>query len=198
MKLRTLGALVAAVLAAAGLAGCRTNVGTAAMVNGHRITESDVNDYITPDAKVSLQSSNGTFQEAPRSFVVRELIDDRLFRKLLAKLPGGAPSDAKLDAKLQTDLAGKTQRQVARTIGLRGFTDDFLVVFFRVEELGSALSTAQQNGVDINAVLKSLDFPVSVSARYGTWDPAKANFNGTPAVPPYLAIQSAAAGAPAN
>jgi hypothetical protein len=199
VRFRRLGAAAAVVLAVGSLAACRTNVGTAATVDGHRITESDVNDYITPDAGVSLQQSGGgTFTEAPRSFVVRELIEDRLFRKLLANTPGGAPSDAKLDSQVHTDLAGKTQRQVARSIGLRGFTDDFLIIFFRVEELGHALGTAQQNGANLTALAKSLNFPVSVSARYGSWNQAKLNFNGTPAVPGYLSLQSTAAAAPAN
>lgn len=193
MRVRTLGAAVAAVIAVAGLAGCRTNVGTAATVDGHRITESDVNNYITPDASVSLQTNSGAFSEAPRSFVMRELIDDRLFRKLLSKTPGGEPTNAELDAELVRDLAGKTSKQFAESIGLRGFTADFDQLFFRVQELSKALSNAQQSGVDVNAIVKGLHFPVSISARYGHWDPKKYSLVGTPAVPSYLSVQPSAA-----
>ena len=193
MRVRTLGAAVAAVIALAGLAGCRTNVGTAATVDGHRITESDVNDYITPDASVSLQTSSGNFSEAPRSFVIRELIDDRLFRKLLSKTPGGEPTNAQLDASLGHDLAGKTPKQFAESIGLRGFTADFDQLFFRVEELNKALSNAQQSGANVNALVKALRFPVSISARYGHWDRKKFSLVGTPAAPSYLSVQPSAA-----
>ena len=44
---RKLIVVTAAALVSIGLAGCRTNVGTAASVDGKRISDSDVTSYVT-------------------------------------------------------------------------------------------------------------------------------------------------------
>ncbi len=194
MRRRILTTALAATLAVAGLAGCRTNVGVAARIDGHKVTESQVNDYITAKAKpVSQQSSTGgSIQVSPRSFVLEQLIDEQLGFKLLEKLPGGAPSSADVNAKLAQDLNGKSERSVAESLGLKGYTDSFYKVVLRVQELSGLVRTAaSQQGVDIQKVIKSIHFPVWVSPRYGRWDAATLSFDGTTAVPSFVKLQPA-------
>jgi hypothetical protein len=182
---------VAAVLAVAGLAGCKTNVGTAAMIDGHRITESDVNDYVSPEAQpVQEQSSTGTvIAVPPRSFVISELINEQLGLDLVrhvARFEGF--TSAQLDARVTATLAGKTPTAEAESLGLKGFPERFYRVVLRVRELGNLLQQQSQAGTDVNKILTSLDFPVSVNPRYGSWDKKTYSFNASPSVPSYLSV----------
>jgi hypothetical protein len=199
VKLRILTVAIASVLAVAGLAGCRTNVGTAAVIDGHRVTESDVNDYVTPNAKpVTLTNSDqSTSQVSPKSFVVQELVGDKLLLKLLGSLPK-APSRAAIDAELQTERKGKTYTQEAEALGLKGYTEGFYKIVLRVQLLQTGLQQVEQSGVDLNSAIAKLHFPVKVSARYGTWDAKTLGFSGNPVVPSYLKVQSTAAAQPAG
>jgi hypothetical protein len=187
VKVRTLGAVLAAVLAVAGLAGCQTNVGTAAVVDGHRITDSDVSQYLTPKAQpVSGQSGS----ISPRTFVLSELINERLGFKLLQAIPSvSSVTSEQLDAKLQQDLAGKSVKSAAESLGLHGYTNDFYQIVLRVRELASVVSSQQQKGVDLQKVFNELHFPVTVSPRYGTWNSKNFTLDGTIPKPPYLSVQ---------
>jgi hypothetical protein len=192
VKLPTLAALVASVLVVAGLAGCRTNVNTAAVIDGHRVTETEVNQYLTPNAQpVSERDQNGgTSQISPRSFVVAQLINERLGFKILAAIPSVSDvTAAQLDAQLQSDLAGKSVTEVAETLGLHGYTEDFYKIVLRVQELSGVLRNAQQNGVDVSKAINSVSFPVSVSPRYGRWDANNLQFSSGVTVPGYLDVR---------
>jgi hypothetical protein len=171
VRLRTLGAVAAMVLVAAGLAGCRTNVGVAATIDGQRVTETQVNDYLTPSAKPVVITSGGTALP-PRSFVVNTLIEEKLFAKLLAATPAGLPSDGQLSSIQTTDLAGKSVHAIATQLHVVGYTSDFEQKYIGVEVLGSLLSKESSQGVDVNTLANKLKFPVSVNPRYGTWDRA--------------------------
>jgi hypothetical protein len=182
---------VAAVLAVAGLAGCKTNVGTAAMVDGHRITESDVNDYVLPGAQpVQQQSTSGTsFTIAPRSFVVNELIYDQLGLRLITQLPQYRKfTSAQLDARLAADLAGKTPKKVAEGLGLKGYPTKLYRIVLRVQELQRLIQSAAQSGANLTSVIRHLHFPVSVNPRYGSWNKTNLAFNTTPVQPSYLSV----------
>ena len=91
MRLRVLTAAVVAVLACAGLSACRTKVGLAATADGHRITESQVNAYVTRNAQpVQVQdaSSGASTQMAPRTYAlqtVRRISDVLALRSRLAE-----------------------------------------------------------------------------------------------------------------
>jgi hypothetical protein len=201
VRLRTLGAAAVAVLALAGLAGCRTNVGTAATVDGHRITESDVNDYLTPQAQPVTQQTNtgGTVQVSPRSFVLAQLINERLGFRIVEEVPGLASlTSAQLDARLDRDLGDQTVTSVAESLGLKGYTEAFYRIVLRVQELSRALQDQAQKGVDIRRILTTLTFPVTVSPRYGTWDKAGLSLRGTIGIPSYLTVQPGADGAVAG
>ena len=191
MRFRRTSAALAIVLAAAGLAGCKTNVGTAATIDGQRVTESDVNDYVSPDAQpVPEQTRTGNVVNVPpRSFVLSELINERLGLDLVHHIPRfEAFSSAQLDARMTATLAGKTPTAEAESLGLKGYPERFYRVVLRVGELGTLLREQGQAGVDVNSILTKLDFPVSVSPRYGTWDAKNFALDGSPAVPSYLSV----------
>jgi hypothetical protein len=186
----------AAVLATAGLTACRTNVGTAATVNGHRITETQVNDYITPNAQ-PVRQQTGTM--SPRSFVLYLLINERLGFAIAQRIPGFRGfSSARLDARLDADLAGKTPKQVAEGEGLKGYQESFYRVALRVQELSNIIQTARQQlgSGAVDKAIRTVHFRVSVNPRYGTWNPKSLSFNGSPAVPSYLSVAPGPAGQP--
>jgi hypothetical protein len=207
VRLRTSAAAVlAAVLATATLAGCRTNVGVAARVNGQRITETQVEDYLTPKAApVSSQTQSGTaLKIAPRTIVLTVLVKERLYRALLAKTPSGSPSEGQLMTLVSRSRQGKSYQQAASALGVKGYTTAFAKHLLTYAELGNLLNAAVQSGVDVNKIASKLKFPVSVSARYGTWD--KKTFSVVPdssaGVPTFVTLQPTAStgtsAAPAN
>jgi hypothetical protein len=191
VRFRRTAAAVAALVASAGLAGCRTNVGTAAVVNGHRITETDVNDYLTPDAQpVREQTSTGSIiSVAPRSFVLSQLVEEQLWFAIITNLPAYRHfTTAQLDARLAADYGNKTPKSVAEGYGLRGYSTAFYQIVLRVLELGKLLQAEVQSGRDLTKIVRTLHFPVSVNPRYGTWDQAGLRFDATPALPSYLSL----------
>ncbi len=182
---------MAAVLAVAGLAACKTNVGTAVVIDGHRVTESDVNDYVTPAAQpVQEQSNTGSvISIPPRSFVVSELINEQLGLDLVHHVPRFEKfTSTQLDARMNATLAGKTPTAEAESLGLKGYPESFYRIVLRVRELGNLLQQQAQAGTDINKILTSLDFPVSVNPRYGSWNKKKFSFDSAPPVPSFLSV----------
>jgi hypothetical protein len=174
VRVRTLAAAAAAILAVAGVAGCRSNVGTAVIVNGHRVSETTVSDYVTPNAvpvKVAADSSGtNTYLAAPRSIVVQTIIDNMLYDEILKASSAGMPSKGQLAQATAQTLAGDTPQKFLTSHNLKGFTNSFAVLFVRRQTLGSILSALEQQGVDLNAALKKIKVDVSVSPRYGKWD----------------------------
>lgn len=197
MRVRTLGAAAAVTLALTGLAGCKTNVGTAAVIDGHRVTESDVNRYLTANSQPVTQqdpATGGTVQISPRSFVVSELINEQLGFKILQAIPSVSDlTPTQLESQLQNDLAGKTVTQVAEQLGLHGYTTAFYHIILRIQEISGVLRNAQANGVDVSAVFGKIVFPVSVSPRYGRWNSKELRFSSGATVPGYLDVQPGAA-----
>lgn len=208
MRLRRLSAAAAAVVATAALAGCHTNVGVAATVGNHRITESEVNDYLTPkgvDPSVAANARSQGQTVSPRTQVLQYLIQEQVFEQTLASF-GSVPSAGRLAAThddaastlLQTQLAGAALDKAVRTgLPTSGISASFTSTFLRVQELEYAIITAKrlQQLPQLIALIRKAHVHVSVSARYGTWDPAHLALNATVPVPTYLKIQPGAAGA---
>lgn len=191
MRVRYLGAAAAAVLALAGLAGCKSNVGQAAVINGQRISESDVSQYLTPDAQpVNEQDQNGaSVQVSPRSFVLSQLINEQLGFAILHAVPAvSSVTPQQIDSQLHNDLNGKSPRQVAESLGLHGYTDAFYHIVLRVQEISSVLR--QQSGTAVNKAISTIHFRVSVSPRYGRWDNKQLRFTAGGTVPGYLDVKS--------
>jgi hypothetical protein len=197
VRLRTLGAAVAVVLAAGTLAGCRTNVGVAARFNGHSISESDVNSYITPASKsVGLQDQSGkTFEFAPRVVALNTLIEVQLLQTILKASPVGAPSAGDLAGATKSVLKGKTAKEFAVAGDRKGFSASFDRLFVRDQALNTLLTTAQQAGkIDLATLLKKVKFAVYVDPRYGKWDPTGYTIystNPNVGVPSFVKLQAA-------
>jgi hypothetical protein len=203
VRVRRLAAVaVATLLGIAGLAGCRTNVGVAAIVGSHHITESDVNGYITPkgvDPSVAANAAGQGQIVSPRSQVLQYLIQEQVFQQTLASF-GPVPSagrlaamhDAAASTLLQTQLAGDALDKAVRTgLPTSGISAKFTATFLRVQELEYAIITAKrlQQLPELLALIKKAHVRVSVSARYGTWDPAKLGLDAKVPVPSYLKVQ---------
>lgn len=188
VRVRSLTAAAAAVLAVALLAGCRTNVGVAANADGQQISESQVSSYVTPQSKpVSIQST----QVAPKPFVLDILIGEQFYRAVLAAAPGGAPSDGQVSNMVDSYLAGRTPQQAVEGFGIHGYTPDFAQHVLVYSELGSLLNKKVQQGVDVTGIARKVDFPVSVNPRYGTWDQTNYMLSTTPSagLPGFVSFQ---------
>ncbi|HET6876619.1 MAG TPA: hypothetical protein VFH38_03740 [Jatrophihabitans sp.] len=193
MRVRPLTAAAAAVLAAAVLAGCQTNVGVAANAGGQQISESQVGSYVTPQSKpVSIQGT----QVAPKPFVLDILIGERFYRAVLAASPGGAPSEGQINNMVTSFLAGRSPQQAVEGFGINGYTPDFAQHVLVYSELGSLLNQKVQQGVNVRAIAAKVNFPVSVNPRYGTWDSAHYMLSTTPSagLPGVISFQPPAPG----
>ncbi len=179
VSLRKIGAFGVAVLALAGLSACETKAGAAAVVDGNRINQSDVNKYVDPAFTLPTPSGTSQAQEPPRIIVLNTIIEDRLMTALL-KSKNAMPSDAELHALHDEAFAVQLNIQQTGTQAddaLRGALDHsglrpgFADVFVRGLELKQAvidkIQARQQS--DIADAVKKLDIPVSVNGRYGSW-----------------------------
>ena len=200
VRLRVLIAAVLAVLASAGLTACRTQAGVAATVDGHRISESTVNSYITANAQaVQAQAQSGTTLMAPRTYVVQTLITNQLFAKILRGLTNNQPIDEhQLSAKINSVLAGDSASHFVSKHGLVGYSAAFALLALRDSVLIDAITTLANNGANINGVLASLKFPVSVNPRYGAWNAKTFSMNTDPGagLPSVLRVPSGGAALP--
>lgn len=180
-KSRVLLLAVLAALALAGLTACRTNVGYAATIDGKRYTESDVGDYLTPDARpVERQDDSGATSQYPvRAFVLETLIGEALLEKVASRLPGGGPTPAQLRQLRSTVLQGKSVERTVTEGGIRGFTRAFDDLLVRRVTLAQYLQSAAQQGVPVQQVLTSTPFEVSVNPRYGVWNAKDKVFDGS-------------------
>jgi hypothetical protein len=203
VRLRKLSAVLAAVaLCTTGLAGCRTNVGTAASVGGVRISESDVNNYVTvkgADPSLVASARKQGQDVSPKSEVLQYLIQERLFRKVLAA-HGGVPNAGTLAANqnaattllFQTQLTGSALKK-ALVSGLTrsGVRPTFAQRYLTVQTLEYTLIKRQQLSqfAQLAALVNKSGARVSVSPRYGKWDTANLQLNRTNAVPAFLKLQ---------
>lgn len=200
MRLRAITAAAAAVLAVAGVAGCRSNVGQAAVIDGQRVTESQVSDYLTADAKaISVQENDGTTSSiAPKPFVLDILIERRLYEKLLAKTPAGAPTAAQLGTLQRSYLKGVSAKTAVERLGAVGYTRTFDSLIVDVQVMATVLNSEQQQGLDVSTIASKLKFPVSVNPRYGTWNAKelRLDYTGSAGLPSFLKLRSSSVTAP--
>ena len=197
LGVRSVAVAAALVLGVSGLTACRTNVGNAATIDGHRVSESDVGDYLTSSAK-PLKSSDGSQSVAPKPFVVDILIRQRLYRKILSASPSGAPTSGQLTTLRRQYLAGSSTKAAVERLGVKGYRLSFDSAIVNVQVLASLLNQEQQQGVDLASVLKKLRFPVSVNPRYGKWDAKNLRLvsDGAAGVPGFLRLQTSSPAQP--
>lgn len=171
--------LAVSACAAAILSGCANHAGVAAAVAGHTISERQVDSYLTgrtPDA-----SAAGQTDGSPRSMALGQIVQANVFEQALAKTQGGLPSDAQLAAahddalQLFGESVTGTDYDAALLSSVQkfGLNTRFRDVVLRSLELEYAY--IQRSGVgspsDLAASIQKLSIPVTVSGRYGKWDP---------------------------
>ncbi|PZS20423.1 MAG: hypothetical protein DLM57_01580 [Pseudonocardiales bacterium] len=217
-KLSTVLAVTAALaVAAGGLAGCNTKVGQAAIVDGHRISESDLVSYVSrsgPSPSVLVAASKAGRGVYPKSQVVEILVQQQLFEAALAK-NGGVPGSGELATLhdraaamfLGTQLTGAQLDSVlAASLNSSGFAAKFARTLLRTVELETALvvKTKAQSLAQLTGTLDKLHLAVQVNPRYGKWDPKTLSLGGPDAnVPDFLklggvAVASQSAAAPTS
>jgi hypothetical protein len=206
-------ALVAAALAVAALTltSCRTNVGTAATVDGQRISENTLSSYVLPQGpssdEVSAAQQQGTTIQ-PRPIALQFLVQEKVYEQVL-KANGGIPSDGALtavhDAAVQLLVQSQTlgaafDRQIESQLTKLGIDAKLRPVFVRVQELEYTIIQRQhlQQQTQLAALVKKSKVGVSVSPRYGKWDTANLQINSSGAVPGYLDLTGGSGSASAS
>jgi hypothetical protein len=161
--------LPVAAAAVLSTSGCDTKAGTAAVVNGHKISESDLNSYLTLNAKKIGDPTTGT---PPRTFVLKTLILDEILPSLLAQTKGGAVTDDELRSASADALQGGTEADLTDIVTKQGLTAKFEPLYLRFLKYGVVLNTRVSSEAEFNDALKAANVAVSVNPRYGSWDPS--------------------------
>jgi len=167
VKIRVLTVAVACTLAAVTLTGCQTKVGAAAVVDGHKISESDLNSYLTPKAQPIQVSQSGSI--APRTFVLETLVENQLLRALLQRQ--GQPTDAStLAAAHDKALGGATDADYDQQADAAGLSRKFTPIYVQKLELAYLADGAFKSNTAAESAAAA-KVPVTLNPRYGTWDP---------------------------
>ncbi len=191
LGVRGVAACAALVIGVSGLTACRTNVGSAATIDGHRVSETQVGDYLTGSA-APIKGSSGSQSTDPKPFVLEILIDERLYPKLLRAAKVGSPGKGQLTTLRRQYLAGKSVKAAAEGLGVKGYSAGFNSLIIDIEVYATLLNQAQSAGTDVSSIALKLHFPVKVNPRYGTWDKSTLALKSgsTAGVPGYLTLQS--------
>jgi hypothetical protein len=209
-KLTAVAALAGLALGVGGLTACDSKVGQAAIVDGHRISESDLGDYVTPagaSASVLAAASSANQHVYPKTEVVQLLVQQRLFERALAK-NGGVPSEGEL-AKLHdqaastflgTQLAGKQlDDYLAKQQGSYGYSARYAKLLLRTVELEGALAVKirARSLAELSAAVNKLHLRVQVNPRYGKWSPKTLSLGAPDSdLPDFLKLKGASTPAP--
>jgi hypothetical protein len=169
VRVRSLVVLPLLAVVGVGISGCDSKVGTAAVVNDQRISEKQLNDYLTPNAQ-AIPGSQGVAATPARLFVLKVLVRNDVFRKLL-DVTGGQPTAAQMTAaKAQLFASGGTEQDLTKQIvqtGLQAkFTQDYLADQTLLTFFQQRISSQPQ----LDAALKKANLNVSINPRYGGWD----------------------------
>jgi hypothetical protein len=187
VRTRLLVLLVAAV-AVLGLAGCQTKTGAAAVVGGSRVTEKDVSDYLVAD---------GANPARAKLFVLTFLVKERLYSQYLAG-HGGVPSAADLaethDDAVSTFLSqdlgtgAAADAQIDKALVAAGVKASLRPTVLRAAGYEyTALTKINKQADQFFATVGSAGIKVSISPRYGSWDP-KLQDVAAVKVPDFLAV----------
>ncbi|MCW2644663.1 MAG: hypothetical protein JWP07_772 [Pseudonocardiales bacterium] len=206
MRVRKLTAVVGmtavTALAMGGLTACDSKVGQAAIVGGHRISESDLSKYVSPAGaapSVLAAAAKAGQSVYPKTEVVQILIQQQLFERTLAK-NGGVPTKGELAALhdqaaatfLGTQLTGAALDSYLKSAqGSYGYGSSYAQALLHTIELEAALAVKvkAQSLADLAAAVNKLNITVEVNPRYGKWDPKNLTLGGpTSNIPDFLKL----------
>jgi hypothetical protein len=153
-------------MAAIGLTACDSKTGTAAVVNGEKISESSVSDYLTANARPVPVDQNGQ-TIAPRHFVLQVLVTVEVMRKLLDET-GGQPSADQLSSAQDIAAGGASEADLRKQIVDLGLKADFVDQYLLGRELQVVYQSRGPEQDKTNELLSGL--AVSVNPRYGSWN----------------------------
>ncbi len=167
-KLRPLAVLPVLLLGSLGLVGCDSKAGTAAVVNGHRISEKELSRYLPANAR-PIQSSDGSNSTPAKKFVLQYLVRNQMFPLVLAA--AGAPvTEAQLQASKASVLGGTTEAELTKQLVQAGLTERFEPVLLRNNEMLSLLRAKLTTQKQVDDALAKVKDKVSINPRYGSWD----------------------------
>lgn len=167
-RLRPLAVLPVLLLAGLGLTGCDSKAGTAAVVDGHRITEKELSRYLPANAK-PISGGDGSTSIPAKTFVLQYLVRNQVFPKLLAA--SGAPvTEAQLQAGKAAALSGTSEADLTGQITKAGLDERFEPVLLRNRELLNLLRAKLTTDKQVNDALAKVKGEVSINPRYGSWD----------------------------
>lgn len=193
MRSRVPVAAAVLILAVAGLAGCQSNVGTAAKVNGNRISESTVDSYVRPAGQssdaIAKAESQGSSLLPAKTIIVQYLVQRQVFRETLA-----ANKELPSATALERVNTGETESALRTELPPVGVDKSFAPVVLETDRLREVLieklniKTVQ----DAAAAVRKAGVTASVNPRYGKWQPDQLVVDSTASVPPYLQLQTSA------
>jgi hypothetical protein len=179
VRIRWLAAASLCALGALILTGCNSKIGTAAVVDGNKISESDVSRYLDPAASDVGQA---------RGLALQYQIREKLFTAALQNkhaMPGDADlrklHDQAVSNLLGQQLSGAQADQTLRsTMSQNGLKPSFAEELTRSFELeltyAKAIKANQESQVAADLVKQKI--PVTVNPRYGSWDTSTFGFTG--------------------
>lgn len=197
MKLRVLAGLVLA-LSSLLISGCQTKVGAAAVVNGSRISESELASYVSPQAapfQVSGQTGNQTI--VPKSYVLQQLILTRVVENIL-RHNGGPATDKETAAARTAQLANSSEAQITDALVKRGFKAKFEPALLHTSVLTSILQTRISDQQALQKAVTGDHTRVSVSGRYGAWDSSRLTLSDNPPTPDFIKTSPTPSASPAG
>jgi hypothetical protein len=180
VKVRRLLVLPIVALVGLSLAGCDTKAGTAAVINGQKISEATVSKFV---------SAGGNDPATARSFVLNYLVREQIFSAAL-RGRGVDPSDADLtalhDSAISNVLVGQQVSGAAADavvdtgIARVGAEPGFREPLVRGAELELLLANkiGAQSEKEVLTEIAKQKVSVSVSRRFGGWDAATVTLQG--------------------
>jgi hypothetical protein len=168
VKIRWLAVLAACLLSALTLSGCDSKAGTAAIVDGHRITEKELSRYV-PASTPPIPTGDGSTSTPAKGFVLQYLVRNEVFPLLLAAA-GGSVTEAQLQAGKAEALAGGTEAELTRQITKAGLSARFEPVLLRNRELLNVVRAKLATDKQVTDALAKIKDKVTINPRYGSWD----------------------------
>ncbi|HST46812.1 hypothetical protein [Jatrophihabitans sp.] len=193
-RLRPLAVLPVLLLGCLGLVGCDSKAGTAAVVDGHRITEKELSRYLPANAK-PIEAGDGSSSTPAKTFVLQYLVRNQVFPLLLAA-SGSPVTDAQLEAGRAAALTGTTEAELTDQITKAGLSARFEPVLLRNRELLNLLRAKLTTDKQIDDALAKIKNKVSLNPRYGSWDERSLSLQGLSSkqLPSVLSVDTALPG----